>query len=217
MFRKLTVLGSAAFVGACSTAPLPEISTFGSANVTGSSYSVTTNGITDTITGAPTSSGNFIAWQGGGGANSLGATFRTTDVLAIGAMYKAAPHETFAGISGTLAAVPASGVWVFDASFGASVVEPSGLDTIANLYTSIVTINVDFGAGTLTGVHSGWQLVLNGDITGSEFTGTAAFTGLVNTTATTVPMQGGFYGTSTIAGIFAGEGLAGAFGGPLAP
>ncbi len=221
MIGKATLISSAVFMGACTTATTPALITtpgIGAASVAGASYSVTTNGVTDTIIGAATPSGSFISWHGaGGGANTIGGGYETADVLAIGAMYKATPHGTFAGITGTLSPAQTSGTASYSTNFSAVTVEPSGGSTIANGYGSIVTINVDFGAKTVGGIHSGWGLVLDGTIVGSQFSGTAAFLGNVNATPTTVPMQGGFYGTDTIAGVFAGDGLAGVFGGTENP
>jgi hypothetical protein len=179
---------------------------------------VTTNGVTDTIIGPATRNGNGISWYGATvGSNVVGGGFETADVLAIGAMYKASPYGTFAGISGTLSPVQTSGTASYGTRFTAIIPEPSGGSTIANGYTGVATINVDFGAGTVAGTQSAWGLVLDGNIVGSEFSGTATFRGNVNATSTTVPMRGGFYGTDTIAGVFAGNGLAGAFGGTANP
>jgi hypothetical protein len=217
---KATLISSALFVGACSTTTTPTLLTvpgIGAANVEGAVYSVTTAGVTDTVIGPATRSGNFISWLGAGGSNTRGGGYESADVLAIGAMYKADPHDTFAGITGTLSPVQTAGTASYNTNFAAVTVEPSGAATFAKVYTSIVTIDVDFGAGTLTGAHAPWQLDINGTIVGSQFSGTAAFQGNVNTTATTVPMLGGFYGTDTIAGVFAGDGLAGAFGGTMNP
>ncbi len=215
---KATLISSAVILGACTTAPAP-LSTpgIGAASASGASYSVTTSGVTDTIIGPATRTGNFISWLGAGGSNTRGGGYETADVLAIGSMYKADPHGTFAGITGTLSTVQTTGSATYNTNFGAVTVEPSGGSTIAKLYTSIATMNVDFGAGTLSGGHVAWGLDINGTIVGSQFSGTTAFQGNVNATPTTVPMQGGFYGTDTIAGVFAGDGLAGAFGGTMNP
>lgn len=220
ILAKATFISSAVLLGACSTASTPTLITtpgIGAPNVAGTTYSVTTDGVTDTIIGPATRHGNFISWAGAGGSNTMGGGYETADVLAIGAMYKAAPHGTFAGITGTLSPVQTSGTASYNTQFSAVIVEPSGGSTITNDYNSIATINVDFGAGTIAGSYPGWGLDISGTITGSQFSGTTAFKGGVNASATTVPMQGGFYGTDTIAGVFAGDGLAGAFGGTLAP
>ena len=220
ILAKATFISSAAFLAACSTASTPTLITtpgIGAPNVAGTTYSVTTDGVTDTIIGPATRHGNFISWAGAGGSNTMGGGYETADVLAIGAMYKAAPHGTFAGITGTLSPVQTSGTASYNTQFSAVIVEPSGGSTITNDYNSIATINVDFGAGTVAGSQFAWGLDINGTITGSQFSGTTAFQGNVNASATTVPMQGGFYGTDTIAGVFAGDGLAGAFGGTLNP
>lgn len=217
---KATLISSAVFLGACSTSPTSTLLStpgIGAASGAGASYSVTTTGVTDTIIGPATRSANFISWLGAGGSNTRGGGYESADVLAIGAMYKAGPHETFAGITGTLSAVQTTEIATYNTDFAAVTVEPSGGATFAKVYTSIVTISADFGAGTITGTHVPWALDINGTIVGSQFSGTAAFQGTVNATQTTVPMQGGFYGTDTIAGVFAGDGLAGAFGGTMNP
>ena len=220
IIAKATLISSAIILGACSTAPTSTPITtpgIGAANVAGPTYSVTTDGVTDTIIGPATRNGNAITWLGGGGSNTIGGGYETADVLAIGAMYKATPHETFAGITGTLSPAQTTGTASYNSQFTASIVETTGGVTSAEGYSSTATLNVDFGAGTLSGGHVPWQLDINGTITGSQFSGTAAFKGSVNATQTTVPMQGGFYGTDTIAGVFAGDGLSGAFGGTATP
>ena len=211
------VLGSYLLV-ACTTEPtLPNVPTVGAANNAGGTYTIVTDGVTHTMSGALTvgGGGTELNWYGGAPAETMkGSGYATADVLALAAMNKTGANETFAGITGTLGTVPTSGTATYNTRPIVHLLEPTG----ASNYFLIMPVAVDFDASTLSG-SSSFSSTLQGDIVGNEFTGTFSSKGLVNSTVTTVPMQGGFYGANggTIAGAFAGTGMAGVFGGPLAP
>ncbi len=215
----------AAFLAACSTAPtaptLPDVPSVGMANNAGGTYTIVTNGDTFTMTGTQSNTGgNLTKWYGAAASSTMkGAGYETADVLALAAMNKAGPNETYAGITGTLGTVPTSGTASYAGQTGFVLLEPTNTADPAHVYVlGGLNIGVDFGALTLSG-SAGFNTSLQGDIVGNEFTGTFSTKGAVNSTVTTVPMQGGFYGTGggTIAGAFAGTGLAGVFGGSKVP
>lgn len=156
--------------------------------------------------GPATSANGHIGYDS---ANLRAVIYETSDVLAIGGMYYANPYDTFGGITGTLGNMPTAGTASYTGDFGAVLQE----GTVVYMYAGIngLTIDVDFEAAELVGSgNNGFEL--EGDIVGSEFTGTASLLGNTNAVTTTVPMQGGFYGTETVAGAFSGAGLAGVFG-----
>jgi len=208
-----------AFLAACSTTTptIPDVPTVGVASNSGGTYAIVTDGATHTMTGPSSSlSGNMLAWYGGSASATMkGAGFETADVLALSAMNIAGPNETFAGISGTLGTVPTSGTATYDTNIRMQLLEPTQVHMFG---LPGMSITADFGAATVAGTGN-YNTAVQGNIVGSQFTGTASIKGLVNSTVTTVPMQGGFYGTNggTIAGVFAGPGLAGVFGGHVVP
>ncbi len=190
------------------------------ANNAGGTYTIVTNGSTFTMTGTQTTSGSYLQWYGAAASSTMkGSGYETADVLALAAMNKAGPNETYAGITGTLGTVPTSGTASYAGQTVFMLLEPTNTADPVHIYNlGALNINVDFGALTLIG-SAGFTTSLQGDIVGNEFTGTFSTKGAVNASVTTVPMQGGFYGTNggTIAGAFAGTGLSGVFGGSIVP
>ncbi len=207
------VLGSY-LLAACTTTPtLPNVPTVGAANNAGADYTIVTDGVTHTMSGALTAVGTELKWYGGAAADTMkGSGYVTADVLALAAMSKTGANETFAGITGTLGTVPTSGTATYNTRPIVHLLEPAGVSN----YFLIMPVAVDFGASTLSG-SSTFSTTMQGDIVGNEFTGTFSSKGAVNSTVTTVPMLGGFYGANggTIAGAFAGTGMSGVFGGDV--
>ncbi len=230
-FTKFTLsIISAGFLAACSTTTpttpavptLPDVPSVGAAaNATGT-YTIVTNGVTHTMTGAvsPHAPTNTLSWLNGGGAGTMkGSGFETADVLALSAMNTTGANETFAGITGTLGTVPTGGTATYTGTIGFQLLEPANAaDPVGKYFGLTLNVNVDFDTSTLSGTGN-FSSSLQGDIVGNEFTGTVSATGTVNGAATTVPMQGGFYGANggTIAGAFAGTGLSGVFSGTVVP
>jgi len=183
-------------------------------NTGGGTYLVTQNGSTRAL-GAPdgTNAGIGLDFWNGLTGPEKGYKLETADVLAIAGM-DTGTHATFADISGTPSTtLPTGGTATYAGYYSATYFRQGGVNAAWNSYGTLVT-TVDFDAATLTGVGtdtSGYSsnLAIAGNLTGTQFNGTAQFSAVDSGGTSTVPLTGGFYGSNTMAGIFQGATVAG--------
>lgn len=205
---------AAGALAACSSAA-PYVA--GTAQNSGGTYSITQSGATTVLPapGAALVDGMFV-WDGSTGTQK-GFVFESADVVAIAVM-DTATQETIAGISGTAAAsVPTTGTAIYSGGFSANYYrQQTGNPSYVRNLSGPLTTNVNFGAGTLSGqgtaigTFDNPTLSVSGTISGTEFTGTATI-GSANefTGSGSAPLAGGFYGTSTLAGVYQGSNFTG--------
>ena len=215
LFKNLSLICLAGVLGACSTATTFTPAVSGSAGATGGgTYAVTQNGVTRALP-APGGTASGTSIQFWGPSDQKGHMYENADVVAI-AIMDVVTDETFAGISGTPSTnVPVSGSGVFTGDFS-SVYYRGGTTNNAWNATGAFTTSVSFSSGSVTGSGTGTfnsSLDVNGTIDGTNFNGTATFAATEYTGAATVPMTGGFYGVSTVAGIYQGADTTGVFWG----
>ena len=215
--KLLATLSASALLGACAattpTAPTIPAGAIGNATANADgTYTVTANSTTYDL-GAPTAFalGDTLRFYGFT-PFSRARGFSNADVTAFGGIL--ADGTAFSGISGTAAAsVPTTGMATYSARFTLVYPTTSGSPVIGGL-DGAQTISVDFAAGS---VNSSGALSLVGTISGVTFSGTATCSYGTDGCSSTVPMEGGFYGTDGIAAAFAGTGLAGAVNGTKNP
>lgn len=210
----LLMLGT--FLGACAattpttttpTIPAGAIGT-ASANADGT-YTITANSTTYELGAGSVAAGNTLRFP----TPNFARGFSNADVTAIGGMLN--DGTAYAGISGTASSsIPTGGTANYLSRFTIVYPTASGAPIIGGT-DGATTVSVDFLAGTVTNASP--TLILSGTISGVTFSGTATCNYPGNGCAATVPMEGGFYGTDGIAGVYAGTGLAGAFYGTKAP
>ncbi len=189
-------------LGACSTAsttPPASVPSVGSTTMdagTGA-YSVTVDGTTTDLGIRTATTVGGLIWDK---PALVAYAFQDASVIATGGIIRAT-NTPFAGVTGTLGAAQTTGSATYTGRIGLVGVNPAnGLLVDQNL---ILDLGVNFAAGTMAQNSGG--VTIDGNISGSAFTGTVGWSGL------TAPMSGGFYGTNTAAGAFSSAELAGAF------
>jgi len=209
----LLMLGT--FLGACAattpttttpTIPAGAIGT-ASANADGT-YTITVNSTTYELGAGIVAAGNTLRFP----TPNYARGFSNADVTAIGGMLN--DGTAFAGISGTASSSVPTGTATYNTRYTMVYPTASGAPIIGGT-DGATTVSVDFVAGTVTNTSPYLNIV--GAISGVTFSGTATCNYPTNGCAATVPMEGGFYGTGGIAGVYSGTGLAGAFYGTQNP
>lgn len=209
--KNLTGLAALFALGACSSTTTPEpvsVPEVGTANLdaTTGSYSVTVGGQT-TALGSPTSTVIGVGARNWNTADYSAYSYGDPSVTTIGGFNKTT-NTPFAGISGSLGAIPASSSAIYNGRIGLTAYYPAATVKYRD-YIRVLQLNVDFGAGTVSQAYNG--VTIDGTISGSAFTGTATY----DSSGAVAQMAGGFYGTNTVAGAFSGPEFAGAFLGTI--
>lgn len=209
VLKHLTMLCAAGALGACSTVTptipfVPLVSGIATANADGT-YTIVENGTTRELPASRTSPAtDAVSLEFWFNVNEQGYTYTSADVTAVAVMDEST-NITHAGISGTAAAsVPTSGFATYTGAYSATYFR-GGLINGPQNARGILTTDVDFGAGTLAGVSAPSiysSLTVSGTISGTNFNGTANFSGTEYTGPATADLSGGFYGTNTLAGIY---------------
>ncbi len=215
-FNVLTVLSATALLGACAattpTTPALPAGAIGNATTNGDgTYTITANSTTYDLGTPFVAAGNTLRFS----ASGLMRGFSNADVTAIGGVLN--DDTPFAGISGTAASsVPTTGTATYTSRYTIAYPRTSGAPHIGGL-DGTTNVSVDFAALTVT--NSSPYLNISGTISGVTFSGTAtcSYGSAASGCNAMVPMEGGFFGTDGIAGVYAGTGLAGAFYGTKIP
>jgi hypothetical protein len=173
-------------IEAPTTPPTPAM-VVGSAANTGGAYSVVQGTTTTTLPSGGFSLNGQPAWATG---TTRANAYESGNVLAIGGVQSG---TSFAGISGTPGAVPATGTATYTGRYA--------VNSAASSQSGALALNADFDAGTIA--DNTTAIDVAGTITGSEFAGTVTFGG------DTADLSGGFYGTNEMAGAFAGDNIGG--------
>ena len=119
-----------------------------------------------------------------------GGTYQSANALAVGGVQDGV---AFSGLSGTLVAPP-SGDAMFE---GYAVIAP-----VAGVLKDLpLTLMYDLSEGTVTGSNTGFDVA--GVVTGNNIGGTVNFDGV------NAPLEGGFFGTQELAGVFEGASFGG--------
>jgi hypothetical protein len=150
--------------------------------------------------------GQRLQWGGASVGDDSAGALTSPDVLAVAGVYGGS--NFYAGLSGNLTAnVQTSGTASYTPDMRIFNISRNGSSSALGF----ANISVDFGAGTLatTGFNP-LSVDMVATISGASFDGTATYRGV------TAPLEGGFYGpNASIAGVFAGQGFAGVFQGPM--
>ncbi len=195
------VVISVTAISACSSAPL---ATVGAATGIGGVYLVTADGETVSTSGAAsTLINNTQSWNP---PDVRAYVYDGTDIIAAAIVDKTDGNKTYAGLTG----IPAVGVPVL-----ASATYTGGyaLIRVTEAHGGIPwgflgnqTSIVNFDTGKIVGAGGADGFSYSATISGDTISGTASFS---TDGAVTVPLTGGFYGASTLAGAFVGDTITG--------
>ena len=192
-------LSAAALAGACTTTAPETISSLGG------QYTITQNGSSFTTTGTPSVGSNGILDWVEPGFRAI--ILDTADFTTASVVDRTDGNKNYSIITGTPTPnVPTSGSATYA---GQSIVIRTTAAHGGNPYsfTAPQTSNVDFGAGTVIG--SGFDgFAYTATISGTSINGTMQFTA---DGAVTAPLEGGFYGTDKLAGVFSAPTIVGHF------
>lgn len=193
------IFGAAAIVGACSSSAPTVTSSGGQYTVTQDGSSVTTSGSVSTLTGG------LSSWN----TPDVRAYIQdNADFTAAAVVDRTDSDKIYSVISGTAAgSVPTAGTATYTGRYGVLRVTAAHGGTPWG-FAGEQTSNVDFAAGTIVGSGGTDGFAYNASISGSSISGTMSFTG---DGAVTAPISGGFYGPSTLAGVFSADSITGLF------
>lgn len=177
---------SSGFTAVPTTPTTPAI-VVGSAVNTGGAYSVVQGTTTTTLPPVAFTLNGQRAWST---ATTKANAYESANVLAIGGVQNG---TEFAGVSGALGTVPATGTATYTGRYA--------VNTALLSQSGPLELNADFAGGTIADNTSAIDVA--GTITGSQFAGTVTFGG------DTADLSGGFYGTNEMAGAFVGDNIGG--------
>lgn len=217
LLRIMTFTFAAGALAACSSTAVPTtpfvplVSGSATANADGT-YTITQSGTTITLSvPSTTPAASALGLRYWNDPSAAGYVYDGADVTAV-AIMNPTSFATLAGLSGTAASsVPTSGSAAYTGAFSATYFR-GGVVNLPWLVRGAMTTNVDFGSGTLSGTATGndsSSLTVYGVISGTQFNGLAAFSGLESTGSPAADLSGGFYGSNTLAGIFQNADVAG--------
>ena len=198
LLKTTITIGTAVLVGACSTTatpPTPPTPT--SIGSYGGQYAFIQNGSTIITSGSTTAiPGGMLSWNN---PNLRAYIQDNPDFTAAAIVDRANSNQIYSGISGaTAVGVPTTGTATYTGRYGLIRVTAAHGGTPWG-FTDVQTSNVDFGAGTITGSGGLYGFAYSATIDGDYISGTVSFDG---DGAVTAPLEGGFYGTDTLAGVF---------------
>ena len=198
LLKTTITIGTAVLVGACSTtATPPPIPTPTSIGSYGGQYAFTQNGSTIITSGSSTViPEGLLSWNS---ANLRAYIQDNPDFTAAAIVDRTNSNQIYSGISGATAVdVPTSGTATYTGRYSLLRVTAAHGGTPWG-FRGTQTSTVNFGTGTITGSGGLDGFAYSATIGGEYISGTVSFDG---DGAVTAPLEGGFYGTDTLAGVF---------------
>ena len=195
---RMATMAACAGLAACSSATTPTtpaaptpVNIGGQAAHVGTTYSATQAGVVTDITATKILQNGQPFWINSTAGTRI-AGYDSANVLAIGG-FNNGTTSLIKGLTGLLSSPPQTGTATYTGRYAVA----KGT-TIAS---APLTMDVNFNTGTFQDTSYG--VSVSGTITGQQFTGTFSHSGA------SVPLEGGFFGTNEMAGVFGNSTIAG--------